>query len=134
MYRCYFRLKLSPTSSRCPRWLIFFRGLFYQSNCKEAMNRRGRQIRGALCNFFVVKKCLFVSSGCIYNRFLVSCHEQVCLIMFNKRYYFERYFFHHWAIVGTPPPPFCSRGLSLQPNFQKKGGGLTGPQLLDGGC
>ena len=30
------------------------------------------------------------------------------------------------------PPPFC-RGLSLQPNFQK-GGGLTGPQLLEGGC
>ena len=31
-------------------------------------------------------------------------------------------------------PPFCRReGLSLQPNFQKKGGGgLTGPQLLGG--
>ena len=31
-------------------------------------------------------------------------------------------------------PPFCRReGLSLQPNFQKKGGGgLTGPQLLEG--
>ena len=65
----------------------------------------------------------------------MPCHEQVCLIMFNEKYYFERYFFHHWAIVGTPPP-FCSRGLSLQPNFQKVagGGGLAGPQILDGGC
>ena len=60
------------------------------------------------------------------------CHEQVCLIMFNERYCFERYFFHHWAMVGTRPlPPFCCGGLSLQPNFQK-GGDLTGPQLLDG--
>ena len=25
-------------------------------------------------------------------------------------------------------------GLSLQPNFQKGGGGLKGPQLLEGGC
>ena len=34
------------------------------------------------------------------------------------------------------PPPFLlglgGRGLNLQPNFQKRGGGLTGPQLLDG--
>ena len=28
-------------------------------------------------------------------------------------------------------PPFCRCGLSLQPNFQK-GGGLTGPRLLEG--
>ena len=51
--------------------------------------------------------------------------------MLNERYYFERYFFRHWAIVGTPP--FCRGELSLQPNFQK-GRSLTGPQLLDGGC
>ena len=34
-------------------------------------------------------------------------------------------------------PPFCSGvgvgGLSLQPNIQK-GRGLTGPQVLEGGC
>ena len=24
-------------------------------------------------------------------------HEQVCLMMFNERYSFERYFLHHWA-------------------------------------
>ena len=30
-------------------------------------------------------------------------------------------------------PPFLQGGLSLQPNFQK-GGGLTGPQFLEGGC
>ena len=30
--------------------------------------------------------------------------------------------------------PFSwGEGLNLQPNFQKKGG-LTGPQLLEGGC
>ena len=31
-------------------------------------------------------------------------------------------------------PPFLQGELSLQPNFQKKGRGLTGPQLLEGGC
>ena len=25
------------------------------------------------------------------------CHEQVCLMMFNEGYSFERYFFHHWT-------------------------------------
>ena len=66
-----------------------------------------------------MKKCLFVSSGCIYNRFIMSCHEQVCLIMFNVGYYFERYFFHHWTIVDTSP--FYIGGLSLQPDFQRWG-------------
>ena len=35
-----------------------------------------------------------------------------------------------------PPPPFSpgGGGLNLQPNFQKGGGGLAGPQLLKGGC
>ena len=32
-----------------------------------------------------------------------------------------------------PPAPLSAGELSLQPNFQK-GGGLTGPQLLEGGC
>ena len=35
------------------------------------------------------------------------------------------------VIVCTPP---SARGMSLQPNFQKRGGALTGPQLLRGGC
>ena len=57
----YFRLKLSPTSGRCPWWLIFFKNLFYQKNCKEAVNIGEGQIRGALFfNFFVVKKCPFL--------------------------------------------------------------------------
>ena len=35
--------------------------------------------------------------------------------------------------VNPPPPPPLSAGeLILQPNFQKRGG-LTGPQLLEGG-
>ena len=58
-YGGYFRLKLSPTSGHCPRRLIFFKNLFYQNNCKEAMNIGGGHIRGVLFNFFVVKKCLF---------------------------------------------------------------------------
>ena len=32
-----------------------------------------------------------------------------------------------------PPPPFLLGGLNHQPNFQK-GGGFTGPQLLEGSC
>ena len=71
--------------------------------------------------FLLWKSAFFVSSGCIYNRFIMSCHEQVCLIMFNEKYYFERYFFHHWAIVGILPIS-AAGGLSLQPNFQKGGG------------
>ena len=61
--RGYFRLKLSPTSGSCRWWLIFFKNLFYQNNCKDAMNIGGGQIRGALFNFFVVKKCPF----CIFR-------------------------------------------------------------------
>ena len=71
--------------------------------------------------FLLWKSAFFVSSGCIYKRFIMSCHEQVCLIMFNEKYYFERYFFHHWAIVGILPLS-AAGGLSLQPNFQKGGG------------
>ena len=58
----------------------------------------------------------------------MSCHEQVCLVVFNEKYYFERYFFHHWAIVGIPPLSAAGEGgggLSLQPNFQK---------VFSGGC
>ena len=58
--RDYFRLKLSPTSGRCPWWLIFFKNLFHQKNYKQAMKIGGGQIRGALFNFFVVKKCPFL--------------------------------------------------------------------------
>ena len=54
------RLKLSPTSGCCPCWLIFFENLFYQNNCKEAVNIGRGQIRGALFNFTVVKKCPFL--------------------------------------------------------------------------
>ena len=53
----------SPTSKPCPWWLIFFKNLFYRKNCKEAMNIEGGQIRCALFNFFVVKKCPF----CIFQ-------------------------------------------------------------------
>ena len=59
MTRGYVRLNLSPTSGRCPWWLIFFKNLFYQKNCKEAMNIGGGQIRDPLYNF-VVKKCPFL--------------------------------------------------------------------------
>ena len=58
----YFRPKLSPTSGRCLQRLIFFKNLFYQNNCKEAMNIEGGQIRGAHFNFFAVKKYL----SCIF--------------------------------------------------------------------
>ena len=85
------------------------------------MNRGGGQIRGALYNFFVVKKCLFCIFQMYYNRFIKSFHEQVCLIIFNGRYYFDRYF-------SPPPSPFtltplsAAMGLTLEPNFQKGSG------------
>ena len=34
---------------------------------------------------------------------------------------------------SVTPPPLSAGGLSLQPNFRKRGG-LTGPQLLEGVC
>ena len=55
-----FRLKLSPVSKRCLWWLIFFKNLFYQKICKKTMKIGESQIRGALFNFFVVKKCPFL--------------------------------------------------------------------------
>ena len=60
LFRGYFRLKLSPTSGRCPRRLIFLKNLFYQNNCKEAINIGRGQIRRAIFNFFVVKKNPFL--------------------------------------------------------------------------
>ena len=39
---------------------FFFKNLFYQKNCKDAMKIGGGQIRGAFFNFFVV---FFASSG-----------------------------------------------------------------------
>ena len=39
--------------------LFFFKNVFYQNSCKEAMNTGGGQIRGSLFNIFVVEKCPF---------------------------------------------------------------------------
>ena len=78
--RVYFSLKLSPTSRRCLGWLIFFKNLFYQNNCKEAMNIEGDQIRGALFNFFVLKKysfCIFQPLPSVYEIALVSLSLQL---------------------------------------------------------
>ena len=43
-----------------PLMTIFIKNLFYQNNCKDAVNIGGVQIRSALFNFFVVKKCPFL--------------------------------------------------------------------------
>ena len=62
-FRGYFRLKLSPTSGCCPQWLIFFKNLFYQKNCKEAMNIGGGQIRVPFLTLLQWKSALF----CIFQ-------------------------------------------------------------------
>ena len=46
--------------SQIKKRLIFLKNLFYQNNCKQAMTIGGGQIRGAIFNFFVVKKCPFL--------------------------------------------------------------------------
>ena len=46
-----------------PSKTYFFKNLFYHNNCKVAVNIEGGQIRGALFNLFVVKKCL----SCIFQ-------------------------------------------------------------------
>ena len=80
--RGYFRLKLNLTSGRCPWWLIFFKNLFYQQNCKEAINIGGGQIRGTLFHFFVVKKCPFLhlmyAALSFYNNPCVSLMFDSC--------------------------------------------------------
>ena len=74
--RGYFRLKLSLTSGHCPQWLMFFKNLFYQNNCKVTMNIGASKITGAFLNFFVVKKCpFFVSSGCCSQFLKLPLHE-----------------------------------------------------------
>ena len=35
------------------------------------------------------------------------------------------------CIVGTPHPPFLQGGIEPASKFSKRGGGLTGPQLLE---
>ena len=37
------------------------------------------------------------------------------------------------GVHSVHPSPFLQEELNLQPNFQKGGGGLAGPELL-GGC
>ena len=63
----------------------------------------------------------------------MSFHDQVCLIMFDGRYYFKRYFFHHWAIVGTRPTPFLLWGVEPPIKFSKRGG-LDRTSTFKWGC
>ena len=91
--RDYFRLKLSPTSGRCPQWL--------QSNCKEAMNIVWGQFRGAIFNFFIVKECPFcifrmlpsvpkITSVFIHSSIFISNQiipYQPCLITVINKYF-----------------------------------------------
>ena len=57
--RSYFSLKLGPASWRFPQWLIFFKNIFYQNICKEAISIEGGQISSALFDFLVMKQCHF---------------------------------------------------------------------------
>ena len=52
------RPKLHPTFGCCPQF-IFFENLFHQKQCKYAVNIGMAQIRGALLQFFLGKKCPF---------------------------------------------------------------------------
>ena len=115
IHRGYFRLKLCPTSGRCTRWLIKTIG-------KRLWTDWEVKLGVPFITFLLWNSAFFVYSRCIYNRFIMSCHEQVYLIMFNERYYFVRYFFHHWDIVGTPPPPtpFLQWGVEPPTKFSKR--------------
>ena len=57
-YRNNSRLRLRPTFGCCLWWFIFFKHLFYQEQCKYAMNLGVAQIRGALLQFFNRKSVL----------------------------------------------------------------------------
>ena len=69
----------------------FLKNLFYQNNCKEAINIVGVQSRAALFNFFVVKMLFFVTSRC-YPPFLKEFLEMAaktakeCLQHLNVHY------------------------------------------------
>ena len=45
----------------------FFKNLYCQNHCKEGVNIGGGQIKGALFNFFLMKKCPF----CILREILI---------------------------------------------------------------
>ena len=52
-----------------------------------------------------------------------------------RKYLLHCYFFDSIVnIVGTPPPPFCREEVEPPTKFSERGEGLTGPQLLEGGC
>ena len=56
-----FNLKLSPTPGRFPWWLISFKTLFYQNNCKETMNIGEVRLGVPFLTFLYWKSSFFVS-------------------------------------------------------------------------
>ena len=55
-----FKVKTESDFWMLPLLTYFFQKFVYSKNCKVAMNIGGGQIKGALFNFFVVKKCPFL--------------------------------------------------------------------------
>ena len=56
------RPKLCPTSGRCPR-LVVFKNLFYQKQCKYAINIRVAPVRGLFYGFLWGKVPFYISAG-----------------------------------------------------------------------
>ena len=62
-------------------------------------------------------------------------HSEAELLLFENYSHSSSTLFKNNRVVYTTPTFSKEEGrLNLQPNFQKRGGGLTGPQLLEGGC
>ena len=61
---------------------------------------------------------------------IISCYYLYLSVLAEKCYVAAK-------LHSVHPPPLSAgggRGLSVQPNFQKRGVGLTGAQLLEGGA
>ena len=57
------RPELCPAFGRCPLIYFVFKNLFYQKQCKYAMNIRLTQIRGTFYSFFREKVPFYITAG-----------------------------------------------------------------------
>ena len=75
------RAKMHLALRCCPPLFIFFETLFYQMQCKYAMNIGVVEIRGGLLQFFIRKMPFCISAPCCLQ-FLKQVLKCICFCIF----------------------------------------------------
>ena len=101
----------------------------------------------AVCKLLVFKELIFleIRYKCSIRKFqkkitlmwsILSCgtYQETNLCLLTTRGQKEGFHTVRLGCSHCVHPSFLLGGVNLQPNFQKGGGGLTGPQLLERGC